>query len=142
MLDVVLELGDERVDAVELALADAGSWLKRTRAALAVEVAVEVEQVGLEQRVVGVLVERRPAAEVDGARVDDAVGPLVPAGVDAVGGHADGVRHLDVGGREAEQPAPLVADHDHAAHLVRAAEHAWPPARRRRRPGPGGWPCC
>ena len=36
---------------------------------LAVEVAVEVEQVGLEQRVVGVLVERRPAAEGDGARV-------------------------------------------------------------------------
>ena len=58
----------EGLDAVELALA-AQEVREADLGLLAVEVAVEVEQVGLEQRVVGVLVERRPAAEVDGARV-------------------------------------------------------------------------
>ena len=53
-----------------------------------------------------------------------AVGPLVPAGVHAVGGQAHRVRHLDVGRREPEQPAPLVAAHDRAADLVRPPEHA------------------
>ena len=54
---------------------------------------------------------------------DLAVGPLVPPGVHAVGRHAHLVRHLDVGGREAEQAAALVADDDLAAHLERPAEH-------------------
>ena len=36
---------------------------------------------------------------------DVAVGPVVPAGVDAVGGQAHRVGHLDVGRREAEQAA-------------------------------------
>ena len=67
MLDVVVELRLERVDAVELALA-AQEVAEADLGLLAVEVAVEVEQVGLEQRVVGVLVERRAAAEVDRAR--------------------------------------------------------------------------
>ena len=64
-----LELRLERVDAVELALA-AQEVGEADVGLLAVEVAVEVEQVGLEQRVVGVLVERRSAPEVDRARVD------------------------------------------------------------------------
>ena len=72
MLDVVLQLGDQSVDAVELALA-AQEVGEAHFGALAVDVAVEVEQVGLEQRVVGVLVERRPPAEVERARVDVAV---------------------------------------------------------------------
>ena len=44
-----------------------------------------------------------------------------PSGVDAVRG--DGrVRHrFDVGGREADRPAPAVAAHDHSLHPVRAA---------------------
>ena len=105
---------------------------------LAVEVALEVEQVRLEQRVVGVLVERRAAAEVDGARVDAAVGPLVPAGVDAVGRQAERVRHLDVGGREAEQPAALVARRRRcrapraAGRACVAASSTSPPASARR----------
>ena len=89
---------------------------------LAVEVAREVEQVGLEQRVVGVLVERRPPAQVDGARVDRPVRADVPAGVHAVGRMAHGVRHLDVGGGEAEQPAPHVAGDDRPPRLVEVAE--------------------
>ena len=55
--------------------------------------------------------------------MDAAVGPLVPTGVDTVGRQAHAVRHLDVGGREAEQPATLVAgDHD-APRLERPTEH-------------------
>ena len=69
VFDVVAELGADGVDAVELALA-AQEVLEADLGLLAVEVAVEVEQVRLEQRVVGVLVERRPPAEVDRARVD------------------------------------------------------------------------
>ena len=69
VLDVVAELGADGVDAVELALA-AQEVLEADLGLLAVQLAVEVEQVRLEQRVVGVLVERRPPPEVDGARVD------------------------------------------------------------------------
>ena len=138
VLDVVLQLADQRIDAVELALA-AQEVGEAHLGPLAVEVAVEVEQVRLEQRVVGVLVERRPPAEVDRARVHVAVGPLVPAGVHAVGGQADGVGHLDVGRREAEQPAALVAD----ARPRRGPRTAGRAARRRARPGrrrgPDGW---
>ena len=61
---------DEGVDAVELALA-AQEFGEAHLGPLAVEVVAEVEQVGLEQGVVGVLVERRAPAEVDGARVHD-----------------------------------------------------------------------
>ena len=122
VFDVVAELGADRVDAVELALA-AQEVLEADLGLLAVEVALEVEQVRLEQRVVGVLVERRPAPEVDGARVDRPVGPLVAAGVHAVGGQAHRVGHLDVGRREADQAAALVATDDGAAHLVGPAEH-------------------
>ena len=54
--------------AVELALA-AQEVGEADLGLLAVQVAVEVEQVGLEQRRLGVLVERRAAAEVDRTRV-------------------------------------------------------------------------
>ena len=68
MLDVVAQLGDDRLDAVELALA-AQEVGEAHLGLLAVEVVVEVEEVGLEQRVLGVLVERRAPPEVDRARV-------------------------------------------------------------------------
>src|SRR5215213_6640322 len=58
--DVVLELGHQRVDAVELALA-AQEVHEPHLGPLAIEIVGEVEQVGLEQRVVGVLVERGAA---------------------------------------------------------------------------------
>ena len=81
----------KRVDALELALA-AQEVAEAHLGALAVEVAVEVEQVGLEQRVVGMLVERRATPEVDRARVHLAVGPLVPAGI-----HTSAGRHTWLG---------------------------------------------
>src|SRR3954468_18658621 len=87
VLDVVLQLGDERVDAVELALA-AQEVREADLRPLAVQVALEVEQVGFEQRVVGVLVEGGTAAEVDGARQHLTVRAFVPAGVHPVGGEA------------------------------------------------------
>ena len=52
----------------------------------------------------------------------DAVGAQVPAGVHAVGRVAHGVGHLDVGGREAEQPAALVARRRPSRGLVQVAE--------------------
>jgi len=118
----VLQLRDEGVDPVELALA-AQEVRELDPGVLAVEVAVEVEQVRLEQRVVGVLVERRAATEIDRTRVPLAVTTQVPTGVDAVGRQAHGVGHLDVGRREAEQASPLVALHDRPAGLERAPEH-------------------
>ena len=74
------------------------------------------------------LVERRATTEVDRARVTLAVGrSYQPAYTPSAGRHID-VRHLDVGGREAEQPAALVADDDLAASLERAAEHRRSPS--------------
>ena len=122
-VDVVLQLRDERLDAVELALA-AQEVDEPHLGPLAVEVAVEVEQVGLEQRVVGVLVERRPPAEVDrrtGARAPS--GRSYQPAYTPSAGRQIVVRHLDVGRREAEQAAALVAvDHDDA----RAASNGRP----------------
>ena len=85
--DVEFELGDDRLDAVELALA-AEEVGEAHLDVLAVEVVVEVEEVRFEQRRLGVLVERRAPAEVDRTRVLGAVGPLEPPGVHPVGGHA------------------------------------------------------
>ena len=93
--------------------------------ALAVEVAVEVEQVGLEQRGVGLGVERGPASERDGGGVDRSRRPLVPARVDAVGRQQDVAGHGDVGGREAELAAPAVA----LARRRRAPRAAGPAGR-------------
>src|SRR5687767_1551270 len=84
VLHIELELGRDRVDALELALTaqEVGELHLRL---LAVEVAVEVEEVSLEQRRVGVGVEGRAAAEVDRAGMTLAVGSLIPTGVHAVG---------------------------------------------------------
>ena len=65
---VLADLGDEVVDRRRTRTSPRSRATKRTRDVLAVEVAVEVEQVGLEQRGVGLLVERRPATERDGGR--------------------------------------------------------------------------
>ena len=62
MGDVEFELGDDRLDPVELALA-AQEVGEANLDVLAVQVAVEVEEVGLEQRRLGVLVERWATAE-------------------------------------------------------------------------------
>ena len=113
---------------------------KRTADPLVVEVAGEVEDVGLEQAGVGGLVEGRSAAEGDGGGQDLAVGPNEPAGVDAVGREQDRARDGDVGRREAEVPAPLVAV-VHQARAPRGGVRAWRrPPRPRRRPAPGGSP--
>ena len=141
VLDVVLELGDERVDAGELALA-AQEVGEPDLGPLAVEVAVEVEQVRLEQRVVGVLVERRPAPEVDRARValrrraarTSRRRRRRPAGTSGwaprrwrSGSRAAG----RAGRRRRRRRAPRTA-----------GRAAWPPARRRRRRARAGWRCC
>ena len=70
---VVISDVTERFDPVELALgAQEVDELDAGR--LAVQVGVEVEQVGLEQRVVGVLVERGAPAKVDGAAMTRPIG--------------------------------------------------------------------
>src|SRR5687767_11273702 len=66
-LDVPSYLGDERVDGLE-ALLTAEAPHEADPGPLAVQVAVEVEQVGLEQRRVSVRVEGRAPAEADGGR--------------------------------------------------------------------------
>jgi hypothetical protein len=119
--DVVVELGDEGFDAVELSLA-AQEADEANFGALAVDVFIEIEQMRFEQRMIGVLVERRTPAEVDGTRVHDTVGPFLETGVHTVGREAHLARHLDVGGGESDQAAPLVAAHDDAARLERAAQ--------------------
>jgi hypothetical protein len=74
--------------------------------------------------VVGVLVEGRPATQVDGALMTIAVGPHVPARVHTVGGNADLIRHFHVGGGKAEQAAALITADDGASCLERPAEQA------------------
>ena len=102
---VAVHLVDQVVDRLEAHLAaQVGDELDPGR--LAVEVAVEVEEVGLQQGQVGFLVEGGPPPEGQGGRPADPVGPQVPAGVDAVGGQGDQLRHGHVGGREAQLAGP------------------------------------
>ena len=112
----------ERVDTVELALRTEEVGEAHT-SRLVVEVVVEVEQVRFEQRDLGVLVERGTPPDVDRTLVDVAVRALVPAGVHPVGRETDASRDLHVGGREPEQPTPLIALTHPAAHFERIAEH-------------------
>ena len=101
-------------------------WAKDTRGRLPVEVAVEVQEVGLDQhRGRARLVEGGTAPDRDGGPVHRAVGPPEVPGVDGVGGQGDVVGDGHVGGREPQfGAAPAVAPDDGAAHLVRAAEQA------------------
>jgi hypothetical protein len=90
---------------------------------LALEVAIEVEEVSFEQRRIRVLVERRTPTEVDRACMDFSGGSLVPARIHPIGRQAKAVENLDVGRWEAEQPATLVALHYRAPGLELATEH-------------------
>ena len=121
LLDVALELLGEGVDALELLLA-AQAAHEPDPGRLVVEVAAEADQVGLDQRPLGVLVEGRALADVDRRRV----ARRRPAARTrrrrrrrrASGGRPD--RH--VGRREADLAAPAVADGDRAPHLEGPAE--------------------
>ena len=122
MFDIVLELRDQGIDAVELALATQEVGETHT-CCLAIEIIAEVEKVRFEQRVIGVLVERGAPTEVDGATKRRAVGAFVPTGIHTIGRHTDLIRHLDVGCRETEQAPALVAEHDSSAYLEGVTEH-------------------
>src|SRR5437588_6901231 len=90
---------------------------------LAVQVAVEVEQVGLDHGGT-VAVEGGARAHGDGGPVQAAVGPLVPARVDPVGGKQYRARRGGVGRGEAQLPSPGVAPLHRAPHLVGPAQEA------------------
>ena len=126
---------DQRVDAVEAALA--AQALEEIQAQLAaVDVAVEVEQERLdEQAAAGD--EGRAHADIDGGDVRLAV-DFGAAGVDPVVGDDQARVGHEVGGREAERAAALVAVGDDAAHAGTGRRGAAPRWRRRRpRPGRG-----
>ena len=125
VVDVEGQLVLDGVESVELALA-AQEVIEPNRGGLAVEIVGKVEQVRLEQRMIGVLVEGRAAAEVDRTRVLVAVRAHVPAGVDTIGGQADRVGDFDVGGREPEEPATLIAVRTTMSTAAKIAEDPLP----------------
>jgi hypothetical protein len=131
-----LQLRDERVDAVELALAAEEVGEPHLRP-LAVEVALEVDQVGLEQRAVGVLVEGGAPAEVDRARVHVAVGRSYhPAYTPSAGRHTRfGTSTLAVGkpsSRPRWSPVTTVPRASNGRPSIAAANSTLPPASARR----------
>ena len=91
------------------------------RSCAAVEIAVEVQQVGLDQLAAAGL-ERRAHADADGGR--RSARPSAQARVDAVAGAHERLVGDQVGGREAQLAPALVAVHDLAAQLERRAEQA------------------
>src|ERR671933_1372436 len=103
VLDVAMHLLDQRVGAVEAPLA--AEALEEVQAQLAtVEVALEVEQVGLHEEPAPGL-ERGAHADVDGRQAAD-VAHLGAAGVDAVAGDDErGVRDEVRGGIAQRAPA-------------------------------------
>ena len=100
-----------------------------TPSACAVQVAVEVEDVGLDPALahlegrVGADRDRRDRrSAVSSERAAPLVQPDHPAGVDPVGGHRGPRLGAQVRGREAELAAALVAALDDAVDAVRAPE--------------------
>ena len=121
LLDVEPDLAEQVVEAGEPAGgAEASEDVELDR--LAVEVALEVDEVGLD--LADLLAEGRVGADVAGGgdgralAVDEG-----EDGVDAVGGD-DGVDAVEVGGREAEPGASTGAVGDEASDPVGAAEQA------------------
>src|SRR4051812_10582716 len=124
-LDVAVHLLHERLDAVEAPLA-AQAGQEREPDLAVVEVALEVEQVGLDEH---------PAPGDEGGADADRRrgGPPAPlpvllegraAGVDAVAGVDERVVGNEVRGRVAELAPALVAVDDRAAELEGRAEEA------------------
>src|SRR6185312_15771698 len=117
VLDVGVHLFDQRIDVVEGELR-AQSLDEGDAQRLAVEVAVEVDQEGLDQDP-EVGVEGGPGADVDRRRM--AVGE---GGVDPVPRGDEALVGDEVGGRETQRSAALVAFHDFALDHVGDAEAA------------------
>src|ERR1700736_298591 len=90
--DVAAHLADQGLDRVELLLA-AKPGNEADPGRLVVQVVIEIEQVGLEQRRPGIPVERGAATERDRGGMDLAAGSLIPTGVDAVGRQLDVARY-------------------------------------------------
>ena len=95
-----------------------------------VEVAGEVEEVGLDQQRAVAPVEGGAPAHRDGRLPARAVGPLVPPGVDAGRRQADAGGHVDVGGREPQLGAAPAIAVDHLAPGPDGAGPAGPPPPR------------
>ena len=121
VIDVVLQLRTDGIDAIELPLTPQEVRELNARL-LAVEIASEVDEVCLEQRDIGVLVERRTATEVHRTRVTVAIRADVPPGVYTIGRQTDLLRHLDVRSRETDCATALVAEHYRTTYLERAPE--------------------
>ena len=133
---VTSDLLDQLLDRVELHLAPEEPDEPHPDG-LVVQVALEVEEVGLEQADVGLGVEGRAAAQRQGGRPDGAVGPLEPAGVDAVGRQQDLAGHGHVGGGEAELAA-RARRRGRRCPAPRGADRASPSARSRS-PSTSAW---
>src|SRR6476469_775483 len=122
VIDVAVHLLDQLLDLVVGTLA-AQPLDEGDAQGLAVEILAVVDQVGLAQDPAAAL-ESRPDADVDSGR--DAVGE---GGVDPVAGDREAVVGDQVGGREAELAAPLVAlddgtlDHERGAEAVSGPDH-------------------
>ena len=121
MLDVRTELFFERVDPREPnLLAEPVGDLHSC--VLAIEVAIEVDEVCLDEEETVLVVERGATTDVDRGRMRQPVGAHVPAGVHAVAGEGNRSWDREVGGREADRSAAGVAVFDDTSHLVRPAQ--------------------
>src|SRR5919108_4470980 len=113
--DVPLHLLDQRVHRLE-ALLSPHALDERDAEVLAVQVAVEADQVGLDEEATAGL-ERRADPHVHGRRI-----PVCPGGVDAVPGTDERVVGHDVRGRDPELAPAAVAHYHLAFEQERAAQ--------------------
>ena len=120
--DVAVHLGDQIVDVVE-SLLTAEPVREADASRLAVEVAVEIEDIGLDQRQARLRVEGGAPTDGDRRESRHAVGGREHSRVHAIGGQADVLGNAHVRGRETEQAAARVAVLDRPAHFVRTPEH-------------------
>ncbi len=78
----------------------------------------------LDQRVLGIVVERGPLADVERSGVAGAIGPHVPGGVHGVGRQGHLLGHGHVGRGKADRATPLVAGDNRTPDLVEPAQLA------------------
>ncbi len=120
--DVGLQLRLQRVDAVKSTFGS--QHLHEVHSSfLPIEIPVEVDEVRLDQRTFGVLVEGGSFANIDCSPLTGSVGQPVPGRVDTVGRESPLGRNINVGGREPDGSAALITGLHESADLMRSTKH-------------------
>ena len=115
---IVFQLGNKGFNTVKATLA-AKEIRKRDRAQLPIKIIVEVNQVSLQQRTLGMEVERRTPSDIHRTGGSRPVSTPQPSRIDPVRRPDPVLRNRDVGRREPQSSSPLIPNGHFTANGIR-----------------------